>query len=64
VLPYIGSLLYALLRQPSPASGTARSAEETGTSTMARVRELIDAHAASAIEDEEFAAAKREVFGL
>ena len=65
LVPYVGILMYALLRQPTPASGKAASAEGAGAATtMGRVRELIDAHASGAIDDEEFTAVKREIFGL
>ena len=64
LIPYIGVLIYALFRPPSTAPGKEATDRGEETGTMRRVRGLVDDHARGVIDDEQFASAKRELFGL
>lgn len=62
-IPVIGALAYVLLRPPGAASGKATRKQAAG-STMQQFRDLIAAHDSGAVDDDQFAADKAELFGL
>lgn len=64
LIPFVGALVYALLRPPRLASGKASSEEPAAGSTMERLRELMSGHDAGDVSDAEYARAKSELFGL
>ena len=64
LIPYVGVLIYALFRPPSTAPGKEATDRGEETGTMRRLRALIDDHERGAIDDEQFAAGKRGLFGL
>ena len=64
LLPLLGVLVYALIRPPGTAHGKARAEDEAPGTTMRRLRRIIDDHDSGAIDDEQFVAAKRELFGV
>jgi hypothetical protein len=62
-IPIFGVLTYVLLRPPGLASGKATRDPATG-STMQQLRDLIAAHDSGSVDDDQYAAAKAELFGL
>ena len=64
LLPLIGALLYALFRPPGVATGKATHHESTAGSTMQALHQMMADHNSGAMDDGEYAAAKRELFGL
>ncbi len=63
LVPFIGILAYALLRPPPPASGRA-ARDSQKADVVQRIERLIADHEAGVLSDEQFGAAKRELFGL
>ncbi len=64
LIPFVGVLVYAMFRPPALASGTGRPEHDADGSTMRRLRKLIADRDSDAIDDDEYAAAKAELFGL
>ncbi len=64
LLPVIGALLYALFRPPGLATGKANQEEGPAGSTMQALQQVMASHSAGELDDEGYAAAKRDVFGL
>jgi len=63
-VPYVGVLLYGMLRPPRPPERTGGKDPTAVDAAFARIGELQTAHDEGAISDAEYAEGKRMVFGL
>ncbi|MEA2023060.1 MAG: hypothetical protein U9N79_02080 [Actinomycetota bacterium] len=64
LIPYIGVLVYAVVRPPAQAMGPDQNDSTATGQAMDRIRRVTAEHDSGSITDEEFAADKAAVFGI
>lgn len=64
MLPFVGVMIYAIVRPPLPPGRTADHDPSAIAVAVEQTRDLIAAHERGAIDDETFAADKARIFGL
>lgn len=64
LVPYVGLLLYAMLRPPRTPKRSGGEDPSAGSRALQRIRELSAAHEDGEVDDKTFAAQKAMIFGL
>ncbi len=64
LIPYIGVLVYAIVRPPAQVMGPAHSDSTATSQAMDRIHRMKTEHDSGSITDEQFAANKAAVFGM
>ncbi len=64
LIPYVGVLIYAIVRFPAQVTGPAHNDSTATSQAIDHVHRLVMDHESGSITDEEFASDKAVVFGL